>query len=192
MGLRTPPSPIRFPRKAICDQCGKPFETLADDTTCTQCMIKPSRRPTDFPPVPKEIIMSDFSNTIRKKKVCVDCMKEFVPTGNCQMRCPECAAKKNSATHPKTAKVRTPHHFGKDIQPSNAAITRTIRKGEPVDAKDFGDIQPSKAATTLIAASPAITVACTMHDTVAVFRALADAGCTCLVFANMKIEIEAL
>jgi hypothetical protein len=171
MGMTTPPMPIRIPRTVTCDNCGKPFETIGDETTCTQCMIKPSRRPTDFPPVPKEMIMSDFSNTIRKKKVCVDCTKEFIPSGNCQKRCPECAAKITSGTHPKMAKARTSHPFGKDIAAAPAI---------------------KKANGSRAAAAPALTVACTMQDTVAIFHALADAGCTCLVFGNTKITIEAL
>jgi hypothetical protein len=165
MGMRNPPSPIRFPRKAICDQCGKPFETLGDDTTCTQCMIKPSRRPTDFPPVPKEIIMAQPCNP----KACIDCHKTYTPTSNVQKRCPACMKEHKHVAKPKAAKAE--HPFGKDLAAA------------PVIKKANG----SRAA-----ASPAITVACTMHDTVAVFRALADAGCTCLVFENMKISIEAL
>lgn len=86
MGMHNPPSPIRIPRMVICDQCGNPFETVTDEKTCTQCMIKPSRRPTDFPPIPKEMSMPQNC----KIKECVDCHKKYTPTSNVQKRCPEC------------------------------------------------------------------------------------------------------
>lgn len=52
--------------------------------------------------------------------------------------------------------------------------------------------KPPKANGARAASAPHLTVACTMQDTVAIFHALADAGCTCLVFGNTKITIEAL
>lgn len=164
-------APVRLPHKTICEKCDVSFESVSDDTVCTQCMIKPSRRPTDFPSLSKGSSMSDFTKTVRKEKPCIDCSKKFTPTGNCQKRCPECTEKHAAAssTHPKRAQE---HPFDKDVP---------------------GRLRgPGLAKTPAAQTIPSITVACTMQDTVAIFHALAQAGCTELVFGNTKFSIEAL
>jgi hypothetical protein len=159
MSDRHPFAPVRFPRKAICDRCGNPFETLGDDLTCTQCMIKPSRRPTDFPPVPKEMIMPQPA--IRQPKICIDCHNTYTPTGACQKRCPKCAAKK-PVTKPKAE-----HPFGADV--------------------------PRAKKPPVIPARPGLNAQiASLQDAVSVFRSIADAGCTSLVFGNTRITVEAL
>jgi hypothetical protein len=191
----TPYAPVRFPRKAICDKCGKPFETLGDDTTCVQCMIKPSRpmiidtmeNSNHMQPLqkPKEMEPIMPQPAVHKEKNCIDCQKFFVPTGQNQKRCPECAAKKNSGTHPKTAKA-TPHPFGdtiteKLVRPGIAAAVKRADAAEKNGFRIKKSIQPVVSA---------ITVNCAFQDTIGIFRALAASGCTSLVFGNIKITIE--
>lgn len=46
--------------------------------------------------------MADVSKPVRAEKTCVECNKKFIPTGNCQKRCQECAKNKPK----KAAQVR--------------------------------------------------------------------------------------
>ena len=99
-----------------------------------------------------------------KPKACVDCNKTYTPTSNVQKRCPDCM-KNYKPWLAKPAKAAAPHPLGPDVKKSN--VSRT-------------------------ALAPSITVNCTMQDTVAIFHALAAAGCSELVFGNTKITIEAV
>lgn len=106
-----------------------------------------------------------------KPKPCVECLETYTPTGACQKRCPKCMAKGPASRPSRAAKVTTPHPFGKDV-PAGPAV--------------------KKVNGTRQALTPSMTINCTMLDAVAIFHALAEAGCTCLVFGNTKLTIEAV
>ncbi len=87
----------------ICEgKCKKPFKQIFEgQTVCTQCAIAPNRK--TFDPISEKI--QEDSNPIKpkeesmpEKKICVepDCQKEYIPTGHCQKRCPECMAKRKA------------------------------------------------------------------------------------------------
>lgn len=85
------------PKLVICDQCKKPFETIVEgETTCVQCLIKPSHRDPVIQRKQEPIAMS--SKPTYKPKNCIACKNEFVPTGACQKRCPNCMGRPHRAT----------------------------------------------------------------------------------------------
>lgn len=188
-----------YPIKKICDKCGRPFDaSTTNQTTCMQCMVRPTRRPelkpTELkppelkPPRPKENNMKDFSKTVRKEKNCIDCKEAFIPTGNNTKYCPKCIQKK---TH--KAKVKhsaTVHPLGKTI------IEKLLVPQGIVDAAvrqtKSGLSAPLTVATKHNVLMPSLTANCTMQDAVAIFRGLAEAGCSSIVFGTTKITIEAL
>jgi hypothetical protein len=99
-----------FTKEIICDTCVKPFiPQSATNTTCVQCMIKPSKPIASIAqPSVKPITKGEHMAQQCKEKACVNCGKQYMPTSNVQKRCPACMANK-----PKAAKVA--HPFGANI-----------------------------------------------------------------------------
>lgn len=104
--------------------------------------------------------MSDFSKTVRAEKPCVECRKPFRPSGNCQKRCPECG----------TAKKR------------NKPDTRHALDAAPIAKAAFGLIAGKRPAM--------VTPYKQMPPFAGFLRGLHEAGCTGVVFGDIKITIS--
>jgi hypothetical protein len=99
-----------FPIEKPCDKCGKKFfAAISGQTTCTSCLVAPSRKDII---VPKQAIKPEGENMSRdlKEKPCVDCLKQFKPTSNVQARCLPCRKIYNASKkkNKKEAKMSEP------------------------------------------------------------------------------------
>jgi hypothetical protein len=79
-----------FPIEKPCDKCGREFlAAISGQTTCTTCLIMPSRKNIIGPEQTIKPKGDDMPLDL-KEKPCVDCLKQFKPTSNVQKRCLPC------------------------------------------------------------------------------------------------------
>jgi hypothetical protein len=133
---------INFLGIKICEgKCHKPFRPVYEgQTVCTQCAIAPHRK-TILKSIMSDALgpgikpaqasgypsMNDLINQkeadMPEEKICVepDCQKKYVPTGNCQKRCPECQAKKKykkkNIVKKTMIELKKVNNEGKEIRP---------------------------------------------------------------------------
>jgi hypothetical protein len=105
---------MNYSQTKICKgKCHKPFRPLFEgQTICSQCSILPHKKMIlDIDELRKNIPSPETNNqnynnvkkedcTMPKEKICVDCQKPYIATGNCQKRCSECNLKKKTIKKP--------------------------------------------------------------------------------------------
>jgi Zn finger protein HypA/HybF involved in hydrogenase expression len=168
---------VRIPRTIKCDQCGNPFEVVDEQTTCTQCLIRP-RRSIDFPTIPiQEAIMPD-ALVVRSEKICIECNNPFKPTGNCQKRCEKC---RKSASHHTDVREKKRTLVKRDILTAEHPLGDTLAPAAETTAT---------AKAFAFAAKRGYGITPVESQFAAFVRTLHDAGVTSIVFGSVKITIE--
>ena len=146
----------------ICEgKCRKPFRPVFEgQTVCSQCQISPHKKPVFL--LPNEIVVNPIKPqeaNMPEEKICVepDCQKKYVPTGNCQKRCPECQAKKKYKKRDKANEAQWPKKVIKQSVKAKPQIVNRLKMPEAVYLKTDSS-KLFEAALTMCELSGSVTV----------------------------------